>query len=245
MMQLSREERLLKVESMTNVRDLGGYETQNGYYTKSHKFVRSTNPGNLSKDEKEYLYDYGIRVQVDLRSDFEVDQQPSALKGYKDIEYYNINLLQSKNLNVLPSEVRNYHDLSGFYVFMLESNKEQFRQVFEIFYQHPYNAIMFNCSAGKDRTGVIAALLMDLAGCHEYDIVKDYSESYENNREMNASLAQMMNDEEAKQYLRSSPRYMMELLDYLREHYGSAKEYLVQCGLEIEKIEEIIENFTI
>ena len=56
MMQLSREERLLKVESMTNVRDLGGYETQNGYYTKSHKFVRSTNPGNLSKDEKEYLF---------------------------------------------------------------------------------------------------------------------------------------------------------------------------------------------
>ena len=244
MMQLSREERLLKVESMTNVRDLGGYETQNGYYTKSHKFVRSTNPGNLSKDEKEYLYDYGIRVQDDLRSDFEVDQQPSALKGYKDIEYYNINLLQSKNLNVLPSEVRNYHDLSGFYVFMLESNKEQFRQVFEIFYQHPYNAIMFNCSAGKDRTGVIAALLMDLAGCHEYDIVKDYSESYENNLKVMAKLEELV-DEDNRAFLESSPKMMMKFLDYLREHYGSAKEYLVQCGLEIEKIEEIIENFTI
>ena len=244
MMQLSREERLLKVESMTNVRDLGGYETQNGYYTKSHKFVRSTNPGNLSKDEKEYLYDYGIRVQVHLRSDFEVDQQPSALKGYKDIEYYNINLLQSKNLNVLPSEVRNYHDLSGFYVFMLESNKEQFRQVFEIFYQHPYNAIMFNCSAGKVRTGVIAALLMDLAGCHEYDIVKDYSESYENNLKVMAKLEELV-DEDNRAFLESSPKMMMKFLDYLREHYGSAKEYLVQCGLEIEKIEEIIENFTI
>ena len=40
MMQLSREERILKVESMTNIRDLGGYETQAGYYTKSHKFIR-------------------------------------------------------------------------------------------------------------------------------------------------------------------------------------------------------------
>ena len=47
------------------------------------------------------------------------------------------------------------------------------------FYDHPYDAVMFNCSAGKDRTGVIAALLLDLAGCHDYDIVKDYSESYE------------------------------------------------------------------
>ena len=244
MMQLSREERLLKVESMTNVRDLGGYETQNGYYTKSHKFVRSTNPGNLSKDEKEYLYDYGIRVQVDLRSDFEVDQQPSALKGYKDIEYYNINLLQSKNLNVLPSEVRNYHDLSGFYVFMLESNKEQFRQVFEIFYQHPYNAIMFNCSAGKDRTGVVAALLLDLAGCHEYDIVKDYSESYENNLSLIPELEKII-DAKNHVYLESEPRMMMELLDYLRSNYGSAKEYLISCGFDEEKIMDIIENFTI
>ena len=44
MMQLSREERMLDVKSMTNVRDLGGYETQTGFYTKSHKFIRSTNP---------------------------------------------------------------------------------------------------------------------------------------------------------------------------------------------------------
>ena len=40
MMQLSREERLLHIGKMTNVRDLGGYETQEGYYTKSHKYVR-------------------------------------------------------------------------------------------------------------------------------------------------------------------------------------------------------------
>ena len=77
------------------------------------------------------------------------------------------------------------------------------------------------------------------------DVVKDYSESYENNIDINASLAQMMDNEEAKQYLRSSPRYMMELLDYLREHYGSAKEYLLEIGLKNEEIEQLIENFTI
>ena len=111
--------------------------------------------------------------------------------------------------------------------------------------KYPYEGVMFHCSAGKDRTGVTAALLLDLIGCHEYDIVKDYSESYENNIDINASLAQMMDNEEAKQYLRSSPRYMMELLDYLREHYGSAKEYLLEIGLKNEEIEQLIENFTI
>ena len=82
MMQLSREERMLQVESMTNIRDLGGYETQSGYYTKSHKFIRSTNPSKLTDEEKEYLYNYGIRLQIDLRSDFEIEQQPSSLIGY-------------------------------------------------------------------------------------------------------------------------------------------------------------------
>lgn len=83
MMQLSREERMLQVESMTNIRDLGGYETQSGYYTKSHKFIRSTNPSKLTDEEKEYLYNYGIRLQIDLRSDFEIEQQPSSLIGIR------------------------------------------------------------------------------------------------------------------------------------------------------------------
>lgn len=244
MMQLSREERMLKVESMTNIRDLGGYETQAGYYTKSHKFIRSTNPSKLTDEEKEYLYEYGIRVQVDLRSNFELEQQPSSLIDYKDVKYYRVNLMKVKDLNVLPKEIANYQDLAGFYIFMLETNKEQFKEVFEIFYNNPYDAIMFNCSAGKDRTGVVAALLLDLAGCHEYDIVKDYSESYENNLKLIPELEKLI-DVQNRVYLESEPRMMMKFLDYLRNNYGSAKEYLISCGMEENKILEIMENFVI
>ena len=184
MMQLSREERLLHIGKMTNVRDLGGYETQEGYYTKSHKYVRSTCPSGISDDLKEQFYQYGIRTVIDLRSDYELVHQPHSLKGYKDIEYCHINLLQNENMSVLPNDIKDYQDLSGFYIFMIEANKKQLKKVFNIFLNHPYDCTLFNCSAGKDRTGVIACMLLDLAGCHEYDIVKDYSESYENNMQM-------------------------------------------------------------
>ena len=83
-----------------NVRDLGGYETQEGYYTKSHKYVRSTCPSGISDDLKEQFYQYGIRTVIDLRSDYELVHQPHSLKGYKDIEYYHINLLQNENMSV-------------------------------------------------------------------------------------------------------------------------------------------------
>ena len=178
MMQLSREERLLHIGKMTNVRDLGGYETQEGYYTKSHKYVRSTCPSGISDDLKEQFYQYGIRTVIDLRSDYELVHQPHSLKGYKDIEYYHINLLQNENMSVLPNDIKDYQDLSGFYIFMIEANKKQLKKVFNIFLNHPYDCTLFNCSAGKDRTGVIACMLLDLAGCHEYDIVKVTSLSF-------------------------------------------------------------------
>lgn len=243
-MQLSREERLLKIENTTNVRDLGGYETQEGYYTKSHKFVRSTCPSQINEEQKEQFYQYGIRTVVDLRSENEIYHQPHGLKNYKDIEYYHVNLLQLDNINVVPQDIKEYQDLSGFYIFMIEANKKQFKEVFQIFLNHPYHCTLFNCSAGKDRTGVIAALLMDLAGCHEYDIVKDYSESYENNMVILKELEGMMSEADQK-YLGSDPRMMMKFLAYLRENYGSAQGYLLACGLTEEELLEIKENFII
>ena len=101
---------------------------------------------------------------------------------------------------------------------MIEANKKQLKKVFNIFLNHPYDCTLFNCSAGKDRTGVIACMLLDLAGCHEYDIVKDYSESYENNMAMIKQLEEMIPSEDEK-FLGSDPRVMMKFIAYLRENY--------------------------
>lgn len=242
-MQLSREERLIKLNSITNVRDLGGYETQSGHYTRVKKFVRAANPSSLDNDDIESIYQYGIRAVIDLRSDYELEAQPSKLKDYKDIAYYGVNLMQSKDLKVVPEDVKNFKDLSGLYIYMLEANKNTVKEVFDIFLKYPYECVLFNCSAGKDRTGLIAALLLDLAGCHEYDIVKDYSESYENNLPIIEELEKLAEGKLDKTYLSSNPTYMIRFLGYLREHYGSAKDYLISCGINEDDLQEIIENF--
>lgn len=245
MLYMTREERLLPLEKMVNTRDLGGYETQAGTYSRAHKYLRASSPSNATQKDIQDLKDYGVRVVIDLRSDFEKEQQKNPFQNDKDVDFYEVNLFDSSTASIVPEEVKQYRDLGGVYIYLLEGMKKQFKELFDIFLKYPYDCILFHCSAGKDRTGVTAALLLDLIGCHEYDIVKDYSESYENNIEINEGLAQMMEDEEAKQYLKSSPRYMMELLDYLREHYGSSKEYLLEIGLKNEEIEQLIENFTI
>ncbi len=245
MLYMTREERLIKLEKMVNTRDLGGYETQSGTYTRAHKYIRASSPAQASVKDIADLKAYGVKAVIDLRSDFEKEHQKNPFQNEKDIDYYEVNLFDSSKASVVPEEVKQYRDLGGVYLYTLESSKARFKDVFDIFLKYPYEGVLFHCSAGKDRTGMVAALLLDLVGCHEYDIVKDYSESYENNLEINEGLAEMMNNEEAKQYLKSSPRYMMEFLDYLREHYGSAKEYLLEIGMQIDDVEQLIENFSI
>lgn len=245
MLYMTREERMISLDKMVNTRDLGGYETQSGTYSRAHKYIRASSPANATKEDIQKLKDYGVKAVIDLRSDFEKENQKNPFSEEEDVDYYEVNLFHSASASVVPDEIKIYHDLGGVYIYMLEACKKQFKEIFDIFLKYPYEGVLFHCSAGKDRTGVTSALLLDLIGCHEYDIVKDYSESYENNKEMNDELAAMMKDEEAKQYLKSSPRYMMEFLDYLREHYGSSKEYLLEIGLKSEEIDELIENFTI
>lgn len=245
MLYMTREERRILLERMVNTRDLGGYETQGGMYSKAHKYVRAAAPTYASKNDIQILKDYGIKAVIDLRSDFEKECQPNPFAHDQDVDYYEVNLFNSSTAVVVPDEVRQYKSLGGVYIYMIEGMKDKFKELFDIFLKYPYECVMFHCSAGKDRTGVTSALLLDLIGCHEYDIVKDYSESYENNIEINKDLSEVMKDEEMKTYLNSSPRYMMEFLDYLREHYGSAKDYLLDIGLSRDEIDELIENFTI
>lgn len=243
-MQLSREERYITLSGMPNTRDLGGYETQGSAYTRQGCFIRASSMAGASEDDIDLLRKKEVEVIIDLRSPNERVHQVSKALELECFTCYEVPLLQDKFVHTLPEEVKNFKNLSGFYIYLIEANKENIKTVFDIFVKHSYQTILFHCSAGKDRTGIISALLLDLAGCYDYDIISDYSQSYENNEKMMKQLEQVM-DLEDKQFLSSNPRYIMAFLDYLRENYGSAKGYLLACGLSEEDIETLIENFTI
>ena len=168
MLYMTREERLIVLEKMVNTRDLGGYETQAGTYTKSHKYIRASSPANASKADIQALKDYGVKAVIDLRSDFEKEQQVNPFVDDQDIDFYEVNLFDSTKASIVPEEVKQYKDLGGVYIYMLEGMKNKFKDLFDIFLKYPYDGVMFHCSAGKDRTGITAALLLDLMGCHEY-----------------------------------------------------------------------------
>lgn len=243
MMYLTREERLLPLESIYNTRDLGGYETQEGSFTKTHKYIRAATPAHLSEKDKDYLYHYGVRVIIDLRGENEIQAAPNQMRHYRDVQYYHVDLFNDPSAS-LVSQSLVFRDMGDLYCEMLDHRQDNIKKVFTLFLSHLSDTILFHCSAGKDRTGVIAALLLDLAGCHPYDIVKDYSESFENNQPIYNELLKLASSEN-QHYLLSDPLYMLKMLDHLSEVYGSAQNYLKEIGLTEEEIQLLQENFTI
>lgn len=243
-MQLSREQRKIHIDDLLNTRDLGGYETQGSTYTKSGRFIRSGNLANVDEQCKEQLIQHGIEVVIDLRSTLECQKQSSVLQDVEGIHYYSIHLDQIGNKKLKIENIEQYNQMSLFYIYLIEQNKKQIKVLFELLNELKYQTIAFHCLAGKDKTGIVSALLLDIAGCHEYDIVKDYSDSYHNNQPMVEQL-ETLNDPEMLAFLESSPNTMIQFLGYIKETYGSSCGFLMECGLDLHVIHEIIEDFTI
>lgn len=102
--------------------------------------------------------------------------------------------------------------------------------------------VVFHCAVGKDRTGVIAMLLLRLAGVPEEIIVADYSVSAENMKSVFEEQRKIFQQKgiEVPEVLLSSPKEEMEkTLDYLKSTWGDVETYLKECGVEVEDLEEL------
>ena len=131
--------------------------------------------GSLNAEEKQFFYDLGIRVIIDLRYENELGKTLSPLKDYLDISYYHVDMMGE----FWQMRQHGYTEISELYIDLLDDSQAKIKAVFDIFLKHENEGIYYHCTAGKDRTGVISMLLLDLVGVEEATIIANYSESYE------------------------------------------------------------------
>lgn len=174
------DERVLDLKGAFNVRDLGGYKSQTSsttdqakkeQTTKWQRFLRADNLFNLTLEDKEQLYKYGVTTIIDLRSSNELQESPNPFANDANIDYHHISLFEDLN----PFELVNQDDvLLGLYLTALSNRRSAFAEVFKLMADAKDGVILFHCMAGKDRTGLIAALLLLNAGVSKTDITEDY-----------------------------------------------------------------------
>lgn len=221
----------LAVPGGFNVRDLGGYPGHAGD-TRWRRVLRSGGVHRIGDDGLEVLRAHGVTCIIDLRHAEEHRTQPSPLRDVPGLAFHAVSLFEGLAPDTLqPGDV-----LLDLYILALETRADRFAQVMELIAGHDQGAILFHCSAGKDRTGLIAALLLSLAGVPRQTIIDDYSLTAPRIAPL---IAQFLADatargEAADRYqplLACDPATMAATLDYLATRHGGAAAYLAAAGV--------------
>jgi protein-tyrosine phosphatase len=218
------------LKTVNNLRDLGGYQSENGKVTKWQMLLRSANLSKTSMSDLQLLKQMGIRTVIDLRHLDECRKEPDICMGDENIKTVRISLLGELDpikLGVIPSEP-DTATLIHMYIAMMEQCKEQYRlAIEEIAEGLEHGAVLFHCAAGKDRTGIISMFLLSIVGVCQLDIVADYevSRTYIQNTSEDISGSHYKN--------------MEGLLLFLKEKYGSPVNYLRNIGVREETLTSI------
>lgn len=230
--------RRLQIAGAYNIRDLGGYATRTGDATAWRAFVRADSLHNVMHEGQAELRRYGVNTVIDLRTPGGVAKYPNPLRSFPDVTYRHIAVVDDSKLPggsgpAMPAS------LAELYRMLLEEAQPALGEIFATMAAAQPGTLLFHCTAGKDRTGLVAALLLELAGVERPVVLKDYCASAANLAPLyaeyrRAMAEQMSPDERARfeQFLGSDSLTMASALSYLDRRYGGAATYLRRAGLD-------------
>lgn len=227
----------LPLKNTYNVRDLGGYSCFDGKITNSNTFLRGDSPSRMDSSDIDFLLEYGLTNVVDLRSEREIMNHPNPLAVIKDVSYTNIRLMTGDVADVSQMEtVDPKRFIPEFYLGLLKNSQSSIYDIFSLFGEQK-GCTLFHCAAGKDRTGVVAMLLLSLAGVSRSDIVANYQVTYTYIKQ--SAHARQAAELYPPETMYSLPEYIEEAMDYVSEDFGSAETYLSSLGISNKIIEAI------
>lgn len=244
--------RVLDVPGAYNVRDLGGCPTSDGKTTRYRAFLRADGLHNLSESTRSDLIDYGVRTVIDLRRTHETVEAPNALANVEGVEYLHLNMIGDTDPPgyVAPpqDEWTTPEATANIYRVLLDQRQEVIRETLRALADSSGHVAVFHCKAGTDRTGIIAALLLGLAGVPENIIVADYAfsahglKSWALDEGIPHYLANQDFTSEEPPELLAPPAAMERTLQHLNDNYGGIEGYVRRTGLTDAQIDAIRNN---
>ena len=223
--------------SLLNARDLGGYPTTDGAVTRRRSLLRADDLAQLTPEGLQALADYGIETVLDLRWPEEIATAPSPVPPrLPRVRYVSVSLLADT-----PQDwgaLGGYCAKEQWKCTVLERVRPRLRLALSAIASAGPGPLLFHCVAGKDRTGVIAALLLALAEVVPQAIAADYAASTGNLRD--AYLRRYRDGDPAAiiEAVRCPEEAVYNMLDYL-ERAGGIRAYLAGIGLDSAEIDRL------
>lgn len=219
------------LETTQNTRDLGGYLTMSGMLTREGIMIRSDVQNYPNDRDFEYLQTHGITTIIDMRGPKDVERRPSGFADKQGFDYFNFQVDEGSGV----PESREMVPVSYLNIAQAKAIPDIFRCM-----ANAKNGVMFNCTAGKDRTGVVSAILLLHAGVRDEDIVENYVLTKEYAKER-LELVHKNFPEIDMGIVTPCEMFMEEFLRLFREKFGDTHTYFKYLGLdemEIQKLRE-------
>ncbi len=236
-------QRLIQLDGCLNFRDLGGYPTADGRTVRWRAVFRSDALHLLTAGDVAHLRDaLRLRDVIDLRSSAEVRSEGRGPLAAEDVRFHHVPLFDGE-VREEDRERAARITLADRYVFLTELAAARIGQVVTTIAEAEAGAV-FHCAAGKDRTGVISAILLGLLGVPDDVIVADYVATREN---LDAIVERLNSLEGYRAMLaalppdtmHANPETMAEFLDRLRAAHGSFEDYARHAAVTAEAVERL------
>jgi protein-tyrosine phosphatase len=234
------EERRLNWPNLQNARDLGGLPTNEGGRIRPMALIRTDNHDRLTTAGVSMLRESGVTRIVDLRSGSEAERYPSPFRF--EPEYVSQTLLDEADEHgqTLVYQVKTNLEI---YKIMLERYSGLIGKAVTAIANAPVGGVVIHCHAGKDRTGLITALALSIAGVDPSVIAEDYAATDVYLADHYAAELKSAKDESTREYLRSfqnsRPKVMLETLLFLEEKFNGVEAYLLQAGVSKDSLEHL------
>jgi protein tyrosine/serine phosphatase len=223
------------------VRDLGGLPTTGGGTTRFGALIRADCLGKLTPAGRRALTDYGVRTVIDLRGPLELADDPPIFPGGRPGEPGFVNTpLDHQDPAAAPlwAAIKTRADV---YRLFLDFYPHALAGVLRAIAAAPPGGIVFHCLGGTDRTGLVAAAALRLAGVPDAVIADDYALTLERRRPIYERLVAEKGEAGLGFWdrLNMTPDQMLATLAYVDERYGGMERYLLDAGLSAADIARV------
>lgn len=243
----------IRLSGAHNTRDLGGYQTVDGRRIKERRLIRSGELLNTTEEDRKILFEtYGVKKVIDFRTEVERKKKPDP--RHPGVVWVDNPILSEEVLGISTGQakegdgpmdmfIRHAASLKGnaiAYISPLYENLvtnefavSQYRRFFELLLEHEDGAVLWHCSAGKDRVGIGTALLLLALGVDRETVTSDYLKSNECMKDEIEAIGRLA-------YEKTGDKATAEAVMLLD---GVAREYIETAFGRIEAEYKTVENY--
>ena len=224
----------------SNVRDLGGMPTHDGSTIRAGALIRADSLDKLAEDSRDLVVGAGVSRIVDLRRKGESPR----VHPFADGDVYVSVPVQN------PADPdHEWMTLAEIYVAMLDLRPQLFTEAVAAIADAPEGAVVVHCAGGKDRTGLVVAMALTVAGVDPAVIAADYALTEARLAQVDRAHLDTVADEKTREILRglqpTPATNMIAVLDHLDETYGGVEGYLRSGGMADEQFEALRERLVV